>query len=105
MKKYFLASKDFYNRSNALALRLLDDELVNVYDHNLFVRLPDETRLRLLRNEPIVEVLVEAVSSNYTCRNGYFNLRQVYHDSRVFDPPHRRLNEFEREMNKAGMEL
>ena len=91
MKKYFLAGKDFYNRSNSLALRLLDDELVNLYD--------------LLRNEPIVEVLVEAVSSNYTCGNGYFNLHQVYHDSRVFDPPHRRLNEFERERNKAGMEL
>ena len=105
MKKYFLAGKDFYNRSNALALRLFDDELVNLYDHNLFTRLPDETRLCILQNEPIVEVLVEAVSSNYTCDKGYFDLDQVYRDSCVFDPPHRRLNKFEREMNKAAREL
>ena len=52
-----------------------------------------------------MEVLVEAVSSNYTCGKGYFDLDQVYRDSCVFDPPHRRLNKFEWEMNKAAKEL
>ena len=100
-----MQAKIFYDRSNALALRLLDGELVNLYDKDLFATLSNETRLRLLRNEPIVEVLVEAVSSNYTCGNGYFNLHQVYRDSHIFDPPRRRLNEFEWEMNKAVREL
>ena len=52
-----------------------------------------------------MEVLVEAASSNYTCGKGYFHLDQVYHDSCVFDPPHRRLNKFEREINKAARKL
>ena len=52
-----------------------------------------------------MEVLVKAVSSNYMCGNGYFNLHQVYHDSHIFDPPRRGLSEFEREMNKAAREL
>ena len=47
--------------------------LINLYDHNLFKRLPDETRRCLLRNKPILEVLVEAVSLNYTCGNGYLD--------------------------------
>ena len=65
---------------------MLDGKWVDLFDNELFTRLLAETRLCLLGFDPIVEVLVEGVSSNYMWDHGYFIVLQIYQHCYVVIP-------------------
>ena len=88
---------------------LPNGQLIDLYDDTLFANIPVETDLLFMARQTTVLVVVKEnvvePENNPDVLLGIYSLREIKVKSRLFDPPRRRLNKFERKMNEKARAL